>query len=230
MPHASPEAIAPTRWWGYLAATMLLSVTFLLTFSKGGLLIGMPAALLTLGVIWLRRHRRPVWPYASVTVLLGFVALVTLLQIPALSARLNLLGETSFVRYRLWQASLSMIRENPLFGIGLDNFLYEHRGRYILESAWREPYLNHPHNILFDFATRLGFVGASVAVWLFGGFTLLLKRTLAYTATPLAIGLIAAFIYLLAHSLVDHAFFLIDLAYSFFLLLGLTVWQSRNVV
>ncbi len=225
---ASNIHLTPNRWRAYLAATLLLSTTFLLTFSKGGLLIGMPAALLTLFTIWLRQKGRRIWPYVLGMLLMGGIGLLALSQIPALSARLNLLGETSFVRYRLWQASIRMVQENPWFGIGLDNFLYEHRGRYILESAWREPYLNHPHNVLFDFATRLGLLGLGISIWLLGSFGLLLQRTFTCAKTPLIIGLSAAFTYLLAHSLVDHAFFLIDLAYSFFLLLGLTVWQSRQ--
>ncbi len=226
-PNAGSDQLSPTRWWGYVAATILLSVTFLLTFSKGGLLIGMPAALFTLGMIWFRQRGRRVWPYVGATLLFGGLGLLLLLQVPALSARLNLLGETSFVRYRLWQASIMMVREHPIFGIGLDNFLYAHRGRYILESAWREPYLNHPHNIIFDFATRLGLLGLGVAIWLFGGFVQLQKRSLTKAAKPLTIGITAALVYLLAHSLVDHAFFLIDLSYSFFLLLGLALWTNE---
>jgi hypothetical protein len=37
-----------------------------------------------------------------------------------------------------------------------------------------------------------------------------------------------AFAALLAHSLVDHAFFLIDLAYAFYLLAALAVWLDTS--
>ena len=59
-----------------------------------------------------------------------------------------------------------MIRDHPLFGVGLDNFLYAYRGRYILDAAWQEPNLNHPHNIILDFATRLGLLGLLAGGWM----------------------------------------------------------------
>jgi hypothetical protein len=47
---------------------------------------------------------------------------------------------------------------------------------------------------------------------------------------PYAIGLIGALIWFLAHGIVDHTFFLIDLAYVFYLLLGMAVWLDMNRV
>ena len=52
-----------------------------------------------------------------------------------------------------------MIHDHPITGLGLDQFLYAYRGRYILPDAWQEPNLSHPHNILLDFWVRLGIFG-----------------------------------------------------------------------
>jgi hypothetical protein len=41
---------------------------------------------------------------------------------------------------------------------------------------------------------------------------------------PYAVGLIGAFAALLVHGLVDHTFFLIDLAYAFYLLAATALW------
>src|SRR5262245_12866588 len=65
-------------------------------------------------------------------------------------------GSTAFFRLKLWQASWTMLREHWPLGVGLDNFLYQYRTRYILPEAWQEPNLNHPHNLILDFGTRLG--------------------------------------------------------------------------
>ena len=206
----------------YWLAIALLGLTFVLTISKGGVLVGMPIAILILLGFWLRQQGRTAWPYLTACVVLGAVGFLALLQIPQLAGRLDLFGSTSFVRVNLWRASLEMIREQPWFGVGMDNFLYAHRGRYILEAAWREPDLNHPHNIVLDFATRLGLVGLVAGGWMFVEFGRILRHKInSQTNHPLTIGLTATFGYIIAHGLVDHSYFLIDLAFSFFLLLGL---------
>jgi hypothetical protein len=43
---------------------------------------------------------------------------------------------------------------------------------------------------------------------------------------PYAVGLIGALVALLIHGLVDHTFFLIDLAYAFYLLAALALWLN----
>ena len=67
--------------------------------------------------------------------------------------------------------------------VGLDNFLYAYRGRYILDAAWQEPNLNHPHNIVLDFATRLPGVDPrrlALLGWSMGGA--LVPRAAAFDA------------------------------------------------
>jgi hypothetical protein len=52
-----------------------------------------------------------------------------------------------------------MIRDHPLTGLGLDNFLYYYP-EYILPEALAEPNLSHPHNILLEALYELGVLGA----------------------------------------------------------------------
>lgn len=116
-------------------------------------------------------------------------------------------------------------------GVGLDNFLYAYRGRYILDSGWQEPRLNHPHNFLLDFATRLGLAGLVAGGLLIATFIRNLRRlpqSLDARWRPFAIATAGALAQMLAHGMVDHSFFLVDLAYVFFLLLGLTVWLRQT--
>src|SRR5690606_41583389 len=125
---------------------------------------------------------------------------------------------TSSLRVNLWQSSLNMIRDRPFFGVGLDNFLYAYRGRYILDPAWQEPFLNHPHNIVLDFATRLGMFGLLAGVWLFHALAANLYRLYQDVLVsgrgrewhPVIAALIAALAQTLSHGLVDHSFFLVD--------------------
>src|SRR6185295_1702324 len=93
-------------------------------------------------------------------------------------------GTTTYFRLKLWQSSLNMFRDHWLLGVGLDNFLYLYRTRYILPEAWQEPNLNHPHNIVLDFATRRGFGGLLILVWLQSAFWLKAWRLYRRWPTP----------------------------------------------
>jgi O-antigen ligase len=221
------------RRWTYSVALIPVGLAMLLSFSKGALFLGLPASLLVVLILWRRSLRARIWPWLVGFGLAALVALVIGLQIPQLAGRLNPQGETGFFRVNLWRSSWNMFVDHPLFGVGLDNFLYEYRGRYIMDSAWQEPNLSHPHNVLLDFATRLGLAGLLAGFWLLSAYarvTVPLFARCRQKWRPVAIGLIGAIVYSLAHGLVDHSFFLVDLAFTFFLMLGLAVWIQQNQV
>jgi O-antigen ligase len=193
----------------------------LMTFSKGALLIGLPVALLALGLA--QRTRRATW------IALGAVIVVMLLVLPfAFTERfqsiLNLRAGTAFFRLKLWRATLHMIADHPITGVGLDNFLYYYRSRYVLPSAWSELDLSHPHNLILDAWTRLGLGGVALVAWLGVSFFRTTWRQL-HAATgdrrALLLGLLAAMASALAHGMVDHALFLVDLAFVFGLILAI---------
>ncbi len=215
----------PQRWLGLISATLLGAI--LLTFSKGGLFVGLPVTAVFLFVLWQHFRDRTAWPWLMGSAVLAVMGYFALLEIPSLAPRLDITGATSDFRINLWRASINMWRDHPWLGVGLDNFLYEYRGRYILANAWQEPSLNHPHQIILDFGTRLGILGLIVGTWLFSTLLSTLYSLLS-TRSSLVIGLLGATIYILAHGLVDHSFFLIDLAFVFYLLLGSAVWLSQS--
>jgi O-antigen ligase len=194
----------------------------ILTFSRGGLLLGLPAAILLIGII---RGGRVLW--AAVGILaVAVLGVLPLFSTPRFRSMLDLSAGTGFFRLRLWQSAWAMLRDHPWLGVGLDNFLYQYRTRYILPDAWQEPNLSHPHNILLDFGTRLGVGGILVLLWLQYAFWQiawrLYRRQPEGEARLLSLGLMASMAAGLAHGLVDNAFFLVDLAFIFFLTLGIT--------
>ena len=116
-------------------------------------------------------------------------------------------------------------------------FLYQYRGRYILPAAWQEPDLSHPHNVLLDYGCRLGLGGLAAGLWLQIAFWLLalpLRRLAdgsvelaeARDQCALALGLMGSMVNFLAHGLVDASYFVIDLAFAFFLTLGVVQWLA----
>ena len=99
-----------------------------------------------------------------------------------------------------------------------------------MEAAWQEPNLNHPHNILLDFGTRLGLLGVMAGSWLIAALGWNLwkaEKTASPVWLPVIVGFGGSLIAMLMHGLVDHSFFLPDLAYAFYLMLGTAVWIKQ---
>ncbi len=212
----------PRRRWLYGAGALLVGAAILLSFSKGALLFGVPASLLALGLLAGGR-----WLWVSLGTLgAAALAAVPVLRTPRFTSLFDLQSGTTFFRLNLWRSTLDMIRDHPVLGVGLDNFLYAYRGRYIRPAAWQEPNLSHPHNVLLDFWSRLGLLGLAAGLWLqvaFWRLALPLRRLSDPDERALAMGLMAGMVNFLAHGLVDNSYFLVDLAFAFCLSLALVV-------
>ena len=126
---------------------------------------------------------------------------------------------TAGIRLNLWRSSLQMAFDHPWLGVGPDNFLYKYRSGYILPAAWRDPSLNHPHNVLLDWWTRLGLPGLALAMaWLGLGIRSLWR---AATVDALAVGALGALAAGLGHGLIDASYALPDLLLVWVFLLHL---------
>jgi len=246
-------ASARGRRVAYGLAVVPVGLAVLLSFSKGALILGVPLSLLVLGVL----AGRP-WSWASLgAVAAAAIAAIPLLRTPRFASLLDTHSGTTFFRLQLWRSSWMMFRDHPWLGVGLDNFLYQYRSRYILPAAWQEPDLSHPHNLLLDYGCRLGFCGLVAGFWLqiaFWRLALPLRRLADGSAAPLgralwagpqgegsvrglgelldrralALGLMGSMVNFLAHGLADASYFVIDLAFVFFLTLGITEWLAAN--
>jgi O-Antigen ligase/Beta-galactosidase len=207
------------RRWLYGLSALPVALAIVLSFSKGALILGIPATLLAIGVLAGGR-----WLWAALAaVAAGGLAAIPILRTPRFQSILDLTGGTSFFRVNVWRSAVLMVREHPILGVGLDNFLYQYRGRYMFPAAWAEPNLSHPHNIVLDYATRLGLLGLAAGIWLQIAFwreALPLRKLRDPLNRALAIGLMASMADFLAHGLVDASFFVVDLAFVFFITLA----------
>jgi O-antigen ligase len=207
---------------GYALALALMIAALVLSQSRGAIFLGVPAAILAIGLLAGGR-----WLWAALgTLALGALAAIPFLNSPRIQALFS--GEgTQVFRFALWRSTLDLIREHPILGVGPDNFLYAYRGRYMLPAAWEESGLSHPHNVVLDFAARLGLLGLAAFAWIQIEFwrAALSRSTLHVThaaeARALSIGLAASMVNFLAHGLVDAAYFVVDLAFVFMLTLAL---------
>jgi len=197
-----------------------MAVVLLLTYSRGAWVVGIPVSLLFLAAM---RGRR-VFLIAVGVLLVVAVAVFLVAGTGRLTSLLDTSGGTTFFRLQLWQSSVAMVGDHPLLGVGLDNFLYAYRSHYVLPTAWEEFDLSHPHNFVFDFWLRLGLPGLLIIIGLLVGF--FRQGWRAYRLLPegmerlLVLGLMGGMVNFVAHGLVDNAFFLVDLAFVFMLLLA----------
>jgi O-antigen ligase len=216
------------RRWAYALLLVPSGLACVFTFSKGALLLGLPAAVLFLGLAGAvrtkgRRRWRPL--LVAVAFLLVWGAILTpLFFTERFAGLLDFSRGTSFIRLQLWRGALNMGMDHPWLGVGPDNFLYEYRTRYVVPSAWEELNLSHPHNIVLDFWTRIGLVGLAAGVWLMVvslrlGWRLALGEV-DRDRQALLLGLVAGIVASVAHGLIDNAFFLVDLAFVFMLAAG----------
>ena len=240
------ELLQDRRRRAYLLAIVPVALALGLSLSRGAIILGIPAALVMMG--WLAGKR---WRRATVVVLLvGVMALIPLLRTPRFAGMFDLGQGTTGFRISLWYSSLGMIRDHPLLGVGLDNFLYAYRTRYVLPTAWEEFSLSHPHNVFLDYATRLGLFGLCAFVWtqvvfwrrlLQPRLRSLRARSLraqspmrggrtSRAARALAIGLAGSMADFLAHGLVDASYFIIDLAFVYMLSLALASWLDEGAL
>jgi putative inorganic carbon (hco3(-)) transporter len=168
------------------------------------------------------RSRRPLW------VLAGAAVLAVVVLTPFLGAerfqRLFDLGQgTGFLRLQLWRSALQMGIDHPLLGVGPDNFLYAYRSGYMLPSAWQEPNLNHPHNLLLDWWIRLGLPGLLLGLaWLGLGTWAVIGWLHRGPERALALGVLAAIAAGAAHGLIDMSYALPELMIVWVLLFGLS--------
>ena len=219
--------------WIGLAAPQVPA--WLLTFSKGTLFLATPAmlAVLAIGGVWLlRRQGRSVRPLFW---LAGATAVGVLVVVPFVGAeRFQRLFDfeqgTGFLRLQLWRSAWQMALDHPLFGVGPDQFLYAYRSSYLLPQAWQEPNLNHPHNLILDWWTRLGVPGLVLGMaWLGAGSYGIWRWFSGKAPSALALGCLAAAAAALAHGLIDVSYALPELMLVWVLLFHLRDGGGRVI-
>ncbi len=216
-------AVGPLLFYGVCSVVCLGGL--LVSFSKGAL-VGAVAAGVVLavsfarpgaaGVGWLRGRGVLV----AAGVVLAGVALVALAGLLGVE-RLNVLGESSMVRVKTWRSALLMVRDHPLVGIGLDQFVRVYP-QYIDASlrGSSERFASHPHNVLLDVWLRMGLAGVAAFAWLIVRLFRGLVAGGDGGAGALRVGVAAALVAALVHGLVDNFYFVPDLAFFWWLAVG----------
>ncbi len=214
------------RWVRPVSAVFLaiaLGATFL-SLSRGGYFA---LAVMALILAIVNRYR---WYLLPAVILFG----AAISRVPAIASRLahefNLSDpQNTFVsRVNLWQATLRMLRDHPIFGGGLFGFaksIQPYRGGVYEEN------LIYPHNIVLNMWTETGLLGLVGFIWL-----LVQAFRVSWTGwtsgpaawRPIQLGIVLAMVAIIVHGMVDVPYFKNDLALEFWTFLGLACSGTRQ--
>ena len=75
--------------------------------------------------------------------------------------------QTAVERTVIWQSSVQMIRDYPLFGVGPGNFAEQYQTRYILPQAKERKSQPHSHNNILAVWSEMGSIGLAAFLALF---------------------------------------------------------------
>ena len=205
------------------AASLLMIVVVLLTQSVSAYLISLPVIVVIL--LLARFGRRALLPIVAFALLAGVAGVILMQVSPRFASLLDWSQGTNFLRLRVWESAVDMIKSRPITGFGLDQFLYAFRSHYIRPDAIWDPDLSHPHNVIFDVWLRLGIGGLLIFLWMMVHYW---KNAIItnWNIQWIRVGMIGSMAALLAHGMVDNSIFVIDLAYVFVMLLAMVQMLS----
>jgi len=213
--------------WVRPASTVFLAIALGATFlslSRGGYLA---LAVMALLLAIINRNR---WYLLPGVVVLG----VAVSRVPAIASRLehefNLSdpNNTFISRLNLWEVTLRMLRDHPIFGSGMFGFRREiqpYRGGIYEEN------LIYPHNFVLNAWTETGLLGVASFLWLIAETFWVSWR--GWVSGPQAwraiqLGIVLAMVAIVVHGLVDVPYFKNDLALQFWTFLGLAWAGGRQ--
>jgi hypothetical protein len=135
------------------------------------------------------------------------------------------------VRFDLWRAALLMTVENPLLGVGPDNFRWQY-GTYAGLNEWNTDI--HANNLYFEWLADTGVIGFAAFMWLSTMLLIDLIRGLRAASNPshalLILGCFASITLWFVHGIFDSFYEFTPTYLAFWLVagLGLAIAQGEQ--
>ncbi len=207
------------------ALVFLLGVCLVLTYSRGAWL-SLVAVTAVCGRLY---NRKVLWVFLLIPV----VALVCHdAVIERLVSIFNPTDTSSTLRLALWESTIAMILDNPLFGIGWGSYwmVYPEYDFFLNNPAAR---IVHAHNMYLHIAAEIGIPGLLVFLGIIYCHTKkaidILGQTRNQQVAGLMLGVIAAVVGLAVNGFTDYIMFNIQMSMLFWLLNAviISVGQSK---
>jgi O-antigen ligase len=123
-------------------------------------------------------------------------------------------------RICLWKISGEVVKEKPIFGTGLASFENTARNNKICDPG----IVNYPHNIGYNFWLETGLLGLASFITLVYVVWEGVSRSKSY----LAVGIMAALVYIFIHGIVDVPYFKNDLSSQFWVFTAIVAWLNKE--
>lgn len=201
--------------------------SLVLTFSRGAWLGTFLGGMLMLFIFFFHRQK------AELYLSLGFFLIIVFLYllfglILAGSSSSDLLGRFSTILWRvdIWRDSIPMIKDNLLFGHGINTYMQLFES-YRTGKGGPDP--TYAHNCYIQLAVETGIAGLFAFLWiiveLFRKSMICLDRYWAanYNLTILAVGLFSGIFAFLVHSFFDTHLYSLQLSVYLWFMIGLHV-------
>ncbi len=192
----------------YLIFNILISILAIVFAASTGALVALAATIAIFG-LW---HKKTRWLMIGLIVATAVLIPLSPLREP-FKQEVLLGGRSGVVRLNMWVETFEMLQKQPLLGAGLAGYQTAVQPFHILN--WAEIYL-YPHNLFLNFWTETGLLGLAAFLWLI----LLIFRT-GLGKADISPFLLASFLIILIHGLVDVPYFKNDLAVMFWILIGM---------
>jgi O-antigen ligase len=130
----------------------------------------------------------------------------------------------SFGRGTYWKEALTIIRDRPIFGFGLNTYS-------IVGRRFNEGWGGYPHNCYLHMTAEIGIVGLMSFVWIAVALYKVVFAAMARVVKPfersLLKGALAGFSGFLIHSAFDTFFYSVQLGSLMWIMMGMLVSLSR---
>ena len=222
----------------FLFSCFLISTTAIyLTRSYSGWL-GLGVGLFIL-LLLIPTKRKIKFSVITILIILSTFFLYTQKSNPKIQALTDFTGRTAIhSRVQIWKTSTSIIKDNPILGIGLGNF-HEKYLEYLPKTIKTplEYAVIKPHNLYLNLWLETGLLGLVSFIWLIVNFYRInLKKSIINYPSQRLVGLwpklsiinISAMTALLTQGLFDTPYFKNDLSMLFWILIGLIIISRRD--
>lgn len=190
-------------WLGFLAGAVVLAL-FSTRHIKRGLVIAGLAAFLVAGGLWVGVSTGAGPAQAIIGRLAGFLDEFTLGDVRGVD--INDANYSVLERLAHWQAAADMARDDLWTGVGFGNYGVAYADYDLINFP--DP-LGHAHNYYLNLLAEIGVPGlaAYILFWLvIIGQSIRLARRLAWPERGVVVGLLAAWVALAVHHLVDKLY------------------------
>jgi len=203
----------------------VLGICLVLTYSRGAWL-----SIVVVAAICGRFYNRKVlWLFVIIPVVAFFCHDAVMERIMSI---FNPTDTSSTLRIALWESTIAMILDNPLFGIGWGAYwlVYPEYDFFLNNPAAR---IVHAHNMYLHIAAEIGIPGLLVFLAVIYGHTKkavdILRQTNNRWVAGLMLGIMSAVLGLAVNGFTDYIMFNVQLSMLFWLLNAviIAVWQGN---